>query len=137
MSLTIHTDGGSLNNPGQAAIGFLIHQQGVLVHSHSEAIGIASNNVAEYTALIRALEYVNVHKNSFSSPVDMVEIVADSELMVKQMQGKYRVKNADLKPLFTRASELAEQTEVPVSFRHVLRHENSDADRLVKQALGR
>lgn len=137
MSLIIHTDGGSLNNPGQAGIGFLIHQKGVLVHSHSEAIGIASNNVAEYTALIRALEYVHSHKNSFSPPIDMVEIVADSELMVKQMQGKYKVKNADLKPLYTCASELLEELGIPFSFRHVLRHENGDADRLVKQALGR
>ncbi len=137
MKLVVHTDGGSLNNPGQAGIGFLIHEGNTLLHTHSEAIGIASNNVAEYTALIRALTYIKEQIEQNKMQVESIEIIADSELMVKQINGLYKVKNADLRPLFNQVKILEMELSIPISYRHVLRAENADADALVKKALGR
>lgn len=134
MILTIHTDGGSLNNPGPAGIGFLIHDGEKCLYKHSEAIGVASNNVAEYTALIRALTYAKTH---FSSTVERITIIADSELMIRQVNGIYKVKNADIKPLHTQVKFLEMELSIPISYTHVLREKNADADALVKKALGR
>ncbi|MBP9691514.1 ribonuclease HI family protein [Candidatus Woesebacteria bacterium] len=133
MKLTVHTDGGSLNNPGQAAIGFLIHDGENLMYSHSEAIGIATNNVAEYTALIRALNHI---KNSTLKPTQ-IDVIADSELMIKQVTGLYKVKNPDIRMLHSQVKILEMELGIPVTYRHVLRHLNADADALVKKALGR
>lgn len=134
MKLTIHTDGGSLNNPGPAAIGYLIHNGQECLYKHSEAIGNASNNVAEYTALISALTYVKTH---LKDKTERISIIADSELMIKQVNGLYKVKNIDMKPLHTRVKLLEMELNVPISYTHVLRDKNADADALVKKALGR
>ena len=134
MNLIIHTDGGSLNNPGPAAIGFLIHEGPKCLYKHSEAIGVATNNVAEYTALIRALRYVIDH---FSGQVERISVIADSELMVRQMNGLYKVKHADIKPLHTDVKLLEMELGIPVTYTHVLRDKNAEADALVKKALGR
>lgn len=134
MKLTIHTDGGSLNNPGPAAIGFLIHEGDKCLYKHSEAIGIATNNTAEYTALIRALTYVSKHINN---QIEQITIVADSELMVRQMNGVYKVKHPDIKPLYTDVKLLEMQLGIPIIYTHVLRDKNTEADALVKKALGR
>ncbi len=134
MKLVIHTDGGSLNNPGRAASAFLIHSEGKLIHKYNEYIGIASNNVAEYTALIRALEYI---KNNLLDTVDSIQVIADSELMVRQITGIYKVKNADIKPLHSQIKFLEMEIAKPIIYKHVLRAENKEADALVKAALGR
>lgn len=134
MILTINTDGGSLNNPGPAGIGFLIYSEGVCIHKHSEAIGIASNNVAEYTALISALSYVKGH---LTGNVERITVYADSELMVRQVNGIYKVKNADIKPLHTKVKLLEMELGTPITYTHVLRDKNAEADALVKKALGR
>lgn len=134
MHLIIHTDGGSLNNPGRAASAFLVHSDGKLIHKYNEYIGIASNNVAEYTALIRALEYV---KNNLLDDVENIQVIADSELMVRQVTGIYKVKNADIKPLHSRIKHLEMEIGKPIMYKHVLRAENKEADALVKAALGR
>ncbi len=134
MHLTIHTDGGSLNNPGPAGIGFLIHEGDTCLYTHSEAIGIASNNVAEYTALIRALTYV---KTKYADQVQRITIIADSELMIRQVNGIYKVKNADIKPLHTQVKMLEMELGISMQYTHVLRDKNADADALVKKALGR
>lgn len=134
MQLTIHTDGGSLNNPGKAACAFLIHENGKLLHTYNEYIGIASNNVAEYTGLIRALTYVRDH---LKDSVERISVFADSELMVRQVTGIYKVKNADIKPLHSQVKLLEMELGVPITFTHVLRDKNSEADALVKAALGR
>ncbi|HRN69868.1 MAG TPA: ribonuclease HI family protein, partial [Candidatus Woesebacteria bacterium] len=156
--LTIHTDGGSLNNPGKAACAFLIHANGNLLHKYNEYIGIASNNVAEYTALIRALEYVKnnllrhserseeSHKDNKSQrdpsalpqdDIKSIHVFADSELMIRQVTGVYKVKNADIKPLHTKIKMLEMEIGIPILYTHVLREKNSEADALVKAALGR
>ncbi|MBP7967120.1 ribonuclease HI family protein [Candidatus Woesebacteria bacterium] len=134
MHLTIHTDGGSLNNPGPAAIGFLIHEGENCLYRHSEAIGLATNNVAEYTALIRALSYVKTH---FSGQIQHIAIIADSELMIRQVNGLYKVKHIDIKPLHTQVKFLEMELAVPITYTHVLRDKNAEADALVKKALGR
>ncbi|CAN5151717.1 ribonuclease HI family protein [soil metagenome] len=134
MHLTIHTDGGSLNNPGPAAIGFLIHDGDKCLYKHSEAIGVASNNVAEYTALIRALTYVKTH---FKANTEDIKIIADSELMIRQVNGIYKVKNVDIKPLHIQVKLLEMELGIAILYTHVLREKNTDADALVKKALGR
>ncbi len=137
MKLKIHTDGGSLQNPGQAASAYLIYDKDTdkLVYSHGVAIGIASNNVAEYTALINALEHVLEMQKTQS--VESVQIVADSELMIRQVNGIYKVKNIDMKPLFNKVKMLELSLGIPISYTHVLREHNAEADALVKKALGR
>jgi len=134
MKLTIYTDGGSLNNPGPAAIGFHIWDGDTLLYEHSEAIGVASNNVAEYTALITALTYVKTH---FAATTEEILVMADSELMIRQVNGMYKVKNADMKPLHTQVKLLEMELGLPINYKHVLRDKNARADALVKKALGR
>lgn len=149
MNLTIYTDGGSLNNPGQAAYGFLIFEDKKLIHKQNERIGVASNNVAEYTALIKALEYVKTkilkhlpamlsHKArqaGVQDDVESIRVISDSELMVRQVNGLYKVKNADIKPLHSQIKMLEMELGLPISYKHVLRDKNTEADALVKEAL--
>ncbi len=137
MNITVHTDGGSLNNPGQAAIGFHIDEGTRRIHEHSEAIGIASNNVAEYTALIRALTYLRDKIAAKELDITTILVIADSELMVKQVTGLYKVKNPDIRVLFNQIKVLEMEIGIPISYKHVLRAENAQADALVKKALGR
>jgi ribonuclease HI len=122
-------DGGSRGNPGPAAYGVVIRDgSGAIVARLKKYIGQNTNNVAEYFGLIAALDYAQTHG------VRSLRVESDSELMVKQMRGQYKVKSADLKPLFERASKMAQGFE---SFRieHVYREQNREADALVNQAL--
>jgi ribonuclease HI len=122
-------DGGSRGNPGPAAYGVVIRDgSGAMVARLKKYIGQNTNNVAEYFGLIAALDYAQTHG------VRSLRVESDSELMVKQMRGQYKVKSADLKPLFERASKMAQGFE---SFRieHVYREQNREADALVNQAL--
>ena len=137
MNLTIYTDGGSLNNPGQAAYGFLIYDGKKQVYTQNERIGIASNNVAEYTALIRALEFVRDTIQKSKVPATGLSIISDSLLMVNQVNGLYKVKNVDIKPLHSKIKMLEMELGLPMSYKHVLRDKNTEADALVKEALGK
>jgi|GEM_PF-2175855 len=135
MNLTIYTDGGSLNNPGQAAYGFLIYHGEKQIYTQNERIGIASNNVAEYTALIRALEFVRdtIQKSKFRAKSLLV--ISDSLLMVNQVNSLYKVKNKDIKPLHSQIKMLEMELGLPITYQHVLRNKNTKADALVKEAL--
>lgn len=138
MKLTIYTDGGSLNNPGRAASAFLIFSGTECLYKEGVYIGIASNNVAEYTGLINALTKTKeMMVTNEVSGVDSITCVADSELMVKQLNGLYKVKNADMRDLYMKVKMLEAELSVPVSFTHVLRDKNAQADALVKEALGK
>ena len=122
-------DGGSRGNPGPAAYGVVIRDgKGEIVARLKKYIGSNTNNVAEYFGLIAALDYAQTHG------VRALQVESDSELMVKQMRGQYKVKSEDLKPLFERAKKMSQTLE---SFRidHVYREQNRDADALVNQAL--
>jgi ribonuclease HI len=125
----LYTDGGARGNPGPAAYGYVLEaDDGTVLAAHGERIGIATNNVAEYSALIAGLE------KALELAVPEVEVISDSELLVKQMNGEYRVKNEALRELSARASQLARQIG-DVSYRAVRREHNELADRLVNEAL--
>ena len=129
MKAVLYTDGGARGNPGPAAYGFVLEaEDGSLLAAHGEAIGTATNNVAEYSGLVAGL------KKAIELGVDALELVSDSELMVKQMRGEYRVKNEGLRPLYDYALSLARRIET-VEYRHVKRAHNEIADRLVNEAL--
>jgi ribonuclease HI len=125
----LFTDGGARGNPGPAAYGFVLEaDDGAVLAAEGAAIGIATNNVAEYNGLIAGL------RRALELAVQEVEVVSDSELMVKQMRGEYRVKNQALRELFDEATRLARQLS-KVEYRHVRRADNEVADRLVNEAL--
>jgi ribonuclease HI len=128
--LTIHTDGASRGNPGAAAFGYIISRAGASPIEEAGCLGVMTNNQAEYTALIRALEHALE-----LGPECGVHVVSDSELMVKQMRGEYRVKNEELRSLYERARELADRFQGKVAFRHVRRGQNKRADALCNEAL--
>lgn len=125
----LFTDGGARGNPGPAAYGYVLEAgDGVVLAAHGEAIGIATNNVAEYSALVAGLEH------AIRLGVRELEVVSDSELMVKQMRGEYRVKNAALREYALRAARLALELG-SVSYTAVRREHNKLADQLVNDAL--
>jgi ribonuclease HI len=125
----LSTDGGARGNPGPAAYGYVLEdEEGTVLAAHGERIGIATNNVAEYSALIAGLE------KALELGVDEVEVVSDSELMVKQMRGEYRVKNEALQELWARAGRLAREVG-SVGYTAVRREHNELADKLVNEAL--
>ena len=125
----IHSDGVSRNNPGPAAIGATIKdEQGRLLATISRSIGRATNNQAEYRAVIAALE------KAIKLGARQIELNLDSELIVRQVTGRYRVKNEALKPLFGRVKKLLSSLE-GFSIRHVPRRQNQEADRLANSAL--
>ena len=131
MKARLFTDGGARGNPGPAAFGYVIEaEDGTVLASHGEAIGIATNNVAEYRALLAGLE------RAAELGVDNLEVVSDSELLVKQMRGEYRVKNAALRELSVEAARLARRVG-SVRYTAVRREHNEFADRLVNEALDR
>jgi ribonuclease HI len=129
--LTIHTDGGARGNPGPAAFAYVIQRDGVAAIEHAEAMGEATNNQAEYTALVRALE----HAARLGTEHRLL-VHSDSELLVKQMNGEYRVKDQGLKPLYEQAKRLASRFD-SVTIRHIPRSQNVRADRLYNAALDR
>jgi ribonuclease HI len=125
----LFTDGGSRGNPGPAAYAFVLEAaDGTVLDARGEAIGVATNNVAEYGALIAGL------RQAIAAHVVELEVVSDSELMVKQMRGEYKVKNQALRGLVLEAAALARKLG-KVEYRHVRRDENTLADSLVNEAL--
>ena len=123
------TDGGSRGNPGPAAYAYVLEtEDGTVLDARGEAIGTATNNVAEYSALVAGL------RRAAELGVHELELRSDSELMVKQMRGEYRVKNKDLQGLFLDASRAARDVG-RVTYTHVRREHNELADRLVNEAL--
>ncbi len=129
MKVRLYTDGGARGNPGPAAYGFVLEaEDGTVLAAEGAAIGTATNNVAEYSGLVAGL------RRALELQLPAVEVVSDSELMVKQMRGEYRVKNAALQSLFAEANELARRLGA-VEYRHVKRTHNELADKLVNDAL--
>jgi ribonuclease HI len=125
----LSTDGGARGNPGPAAYGYVLEaDDGTVLAAHGETIGIATNNVAEYSALIAGLE------KALELGVTDLDVVSDSELMVKQMRGEYKVKNEALRQLSQRATRCARELG-SVHYRAVRREHNELADRLVNEAL--
>jgi ribonuclease HI len=129
MKAKLSTDGGARGNPGPAAYGYVLEtEDGHVLAAHGEAIGRATNNVAEYRGVLAGME------KAAELGVDELEIVSDSELLVKQMQGEYRVKNETLRGLWEEANDL-ERRFHRVRYTAVRRAHNELADRLVNEAL--
>ena len=129
MKGRLWTDGGARGNPGPAAFAYVLEtEDGTVLDARGEAIGVATNNVAEYSALVAGLS------RAVEAGIRELEVRSDSELMVKQMRGEYRVKNRDLQSLFLDASRAAREIG-RVTYTHVRREHNELADRLVNEAL--
>jgi ribonuclease HI len=136
MHLTIHTDGGSLNNPGPSACAYIITSSDkAVIEKKHVFLGNQTNNFAEYSgvknaliALVRLKEKMQIKSLSF---------ISDSLLMVSQLNGVYKVKNADIRSFIFDIRALEQQLNVPITYKHVLREYNTDADALVKECLGR
>jgi ribonuclease HI len=129
MRLTVHVDGGARGNPGPAAIAAVVTDpDGEVLYEAHETIGRATNNVAEYRALIFGIE------KAAQLGATELELVGDSELIVKQVRGEYRVKDAGLKQLHS-AAQKALSNFAEWEIRHVKRERNAEADALVNQAL--
>lgn len=127
MRALIHTDGASSGNPGPSGVGAVVEMNGK-THEIAEHIGTATNNIAEYTSLLRGLE------KALALGASEADVYMDSELVVRQMLGRYKVKNEGLKPLFKRARALSKKfSHFKIS--HVPREQNTEADRLSKKAL--
>ena len=129
MKLTVHVDGGSRGNPGPAAIAAVLSDEnGEVIDSAGAVIGRATNNVAEYRALLFGIE-----RAAALGATDL-DLVGDSELIVKQVRGEYKVKDPNMKPLHAAVKSALADFE-SWSIRHVKRHLNAEADRLVNESL--
>jgi len=129
--ISAHCDGGARGNPGPAGFRALIQDaDGQVLAELSEFLGIQTNNFAEYSGLLASLDFALAHG------VRRLRVISDSELMVKQIQGKYQVKSPGLRPLYEQAKKKIAQLE-GFEIVHALRHKNKDADRLANEAMDR
>ncbi|MSO56611.1 MAG: ribonuclease HI family protein [Acidobacteria bacterium] len=129
MSIVAYIDGGARGNPGPAGYGVRIEDDaGTLIEEFHGFLGSATNNIAEYNGLLAALRYAQQHGHR------KVRIKSDSELLVKQMKGEYRVKHPGLQPLYQEARSMADGLE-RIVYEHVRREQNKDADRLANLAM--
>lgn len=133
----VHTDGGSRSNPGPAAIGIVIsNEKGQVLKRFGEYLGQATNNEAEYRAAIFALKKIKSLWGKENAKKSKVDIFADSELLVKQMKGEYKIENTNIQPLFLELWNLTIDFK-NVTFSAVPREQNREADHLVNEALDR
>ena len=124
--ITIYTDGASRGNPGKAGAGYVLYKNGKIIKKGNKYLGIKTNNEAEYNALILALK--NIDNNTSN-----INIFSDSELMVKQLKGLYKVKNEKLKPLYNEVNNLLKNKNYKIF--HVRRDKNKLADKLANEAI--
>lgn len=127
--LTVFCDGGSRGNPGESAFGFVVCNNRQIVKEGAGYIGIATNNFAEYTALIKALEWLSYNQKGQELKINM-----DSQLVVSQLSGVYKVKNATIRGLLFKVREL-EGSFAKITYHHIPRGQNTHADELVNRAL--
>lgn len=131
ITLLAHCDGGARGNPGPAGYGAVIAKEdGLILAELSEFLGFKTNNFAEYSGLLGVLQW------ALDNGYSRVKVVSDSELMVKQIQGKYKVNSPDLRPLFEEAKRRIARLEL-FNISHALRHKNKTADRLANEAMDR
>lgn len=134
MEVNIYTDGGSRGNPGISGYGLVVYDdQKTLIYQESKFLGIKTNNEAEYSGIIAALEWVK--KNQSAYQITQLNFFADSQLMIRQLQGVYKVKAPTLLPLFSRAQQLLLQINLPTKFTDVRREFNELADKLANKAM--
>ena len=131
--ITIYTDGGARGNPGPAGIGIVITGLASGKKTFAEYIGETTNNEAEYRALIVALQ--KLKKLAGKNKLDQVDCYADSELMIKQLNGEYKVKDTNLRGLFMEVLKIKSELKAPIFFHHIKRAENAEADELLNSVL--
>lgn len=136
MKVFVYTDGGSRGNPGHSGFGVVIYDDNrQLIAQISKYIGIATNNEAEYSALVEALMWLR--DNSSLHQITEVTFYSDSQLMVRQLQGRYKVKAPNILPLFNQAKTLLNSLNFNYQFSDIPREQNSLADQLANQAMDR
>ncbi|MBI2464598.1 ribonuclease HI family protein [Candidatus Shapirobacteria bacterium] len=136
MKVSVYTDGGSRGNPGHSGFGVVIYdEKKQIVAKLSKYIGIRTNNEAEYSALIDSLLWLR--DNSTLHSISAATFYSDSQLMVRQLQGKYKVKAQNIKPLFNQAKSLLDSLKLTYQFSDIPREQNSLADSLANQAMDR
>lgn len=131
---SIYSDGGARGNPGEAACAFVIKDDVGVVHGESKYLGVTTNNVAEYQGVLSALSWVVENTKSFENQNETI-FYMDSELVVKQLNGLYKVKDKNLQKLFSEVKGLLSKINFDIKFKHVRRSENKIADSLVNKEL--
>lgn len=132
--ININTDGGARGNPGPAAIGVFIVGDEKILHQIGKRIGEATNNFAEYTAVLQGLDFILEHKDLLEKDTK-INFYMDSQLIYSQISGLYKVKNASLRGLLLKVREKEAQIGIPVQYNFVRREMNKNADKLVNLAL--
>jgi len=131
MILKVYTDGGSKGNPGPSSIGGIGYLGGKKIFDFKKSIGIATNNDAEYQALIKALELVKLPPTTYPLQPKKVEFYSDSRLMVNQVKGLFKVKNGRIREYILKIRSLEQEINLPISYNYIPREENKEADKLV------
>lgn len=133
-NLFVFTDGGARGNPGEAAVGvFIKDEDNKTILAIGKRIGFSTNNVAEYMAVLEALDFLINHKDGIKDST--INFFLDSELVYSQLTGIYKVKNNDLKKLLFEIRKKEAQLETPITYKHIKREDNKKADNLVNLAL--
>jgi len=131
-NIVIYCDGGSRGNPGEAAYGFVVfNNEKKVLYAEGKRIGIATNNVAEYTAVVKALQWVKENDQQVSS----IAFFFDSTLVTNQLKGYFKVKNEGLRAMVFTIKKMEKELGIPISYQSVPRELNKDADRMVNLAL--
>ncbi len=134
MEINVYTDGGSRGNPGISGYGVVVYDdQNNILYQEAKFLGIKTNNEAEYSAIIAALEWIKSHQKSYQ--ISQLNFFADSQLMIRQLQGLYKVKAPTLLPLFSRVQQLLIQINLPTKYTDIRREFNKLADELANQAM--
>jgi ribonuclease HI len=132
--LSIFCDGGARGNPGPAAIGFVVFQNERIVHKFSKRIGRATNNVAEYRAVIAALEWLG-NQSPVTRHQSPATFFLDSQLIVNQLKGNFKIKSPHLQKLIIQIKNLEREMKIKTNYSHISRRHNKIADALVNQSL--
>ncbi len=129
--IDVYCDGGARGNPGEAAYGFVVFKKGKKTYSEGKKIGIATNNVAEYAAVIGALK----HLLSMNYNLSSIKFFLDSKLVVEQLSGRWKIKNENLRSLYYSIKTLELSLGKKTTYTHIPREKNTEADRMVNLAL--
>lgn len=133
--LEIFTDGGARGNPGPAAVGYVVKdEKGKVLAEKGEYLGKATNNIAEYQAVVKALEWLKANQEIVSDR-ERINFFIDSQLVVNQLNGLFKVKNAGLRNSVVEVRQLEREVRSPIHYQHVSREKNKEADSLVNQVL--
>ncbi|MDD3002506.1 MAG: ribonuclease HI family protein [Candidatus Shapirobacteria bacterium] len=136
MNINVYTDGGSRGNPGHSGYGLVIYDDDQkILFQESKYIGIKTNNEAEYSGLIGALTWINNNQNSLK--ISKINFNSDSQLMIRQITGLYKIKAPNLIPIFLKAKDLINSISSPITFKDVRRDFNKLADQLANEAMDR